>query len=61
MAKPPATPPHSDIAGVHQDGTRAGKPLDPDGASAEALDKAAQETAARPDHSEGESADQRTE
>jgi hypothetical protein len=31
MAKPPASPPSSDIGGVHQDGTRPSKPLDTHG------------------------------
>ena len=51
MAKPPASPPSSDIDGVHQDGTRPSKPLDPDGEGGEDLARAARQDVARPDYS----------
>ena len=60
MAKPPASPPSSDIGGVHQDGMRPSKPLPANGQPGEELDRAAREDAARPDHSEEESSDDRT-
>jgi hypothetical protein len=59
MAKPPQSPPHSDIDGVHQDGTRPGKKL-PGGEAGEALELAAREDAGRPDHSDDRPADDRS-
>ncbi len=60
MSKPPETPPHSDTDGVHQDGTRAGKRLDPHGADAGDLERARKESAGRPEQSGGKSPDDRT-
>jgi hypothetical protein len=60
MAKPPASPPSSDIGGVHQDGTRPSKPLDTHGQDSGDLEDAAREDAARPDYSDEESSDDRT-
>jgi len=51
MAKPPASPPSSDIGGVHQHGTRPSKPLDSDGQGGEDLARAARQDVARPDYS----------
>jgi hypothetical protein len=50
MAKPPETPPHSDLDGVNQD-ARAGSPSKsshPDPGAA--IDRAKDESAARPDN-----------
>jgi hypothetical protein len=60
MAKPPASPPSSDIGGVHQDGTRPSKPLDTHGEDGGDLEQAAREDAARPAYSDEESTDDRT-
>lgn len=60
MPGPPETPPHSDTDGVHQDGTRPGKRLDPEGKDAGDLELARQENAARPDQSDQRSNDDRT-
>ena len=60
MSKPPETPPHSDIDGVHRDGTRPSKPLDPDGQDAGDLERARKENAGRPDQSGQGSRDDRT-
>jgi len=60
MAKPPASPPSSDIGGVHRDGMRPSKPLPAQGRGSEELKKAADEDAARPAYSEEESKDERT-
>jgi hypothetical protein len=59
MAKPPASTPHSDIDGVHQDGMRPGKPL-PTSKSGAALQEAGEGDAARPAYSNEESTDDRT-
>ena len=50
MSKPPPTPPHSDVDGVHRDGTRPSKPLPPHGQDGEDLERAARETVGRPDY-----------
>ena len=60
MSKPPETPPHSDIDGVHQDGTRPGKRLDPHGDDAGDLDRARKQSAGRPEQSGERSRDDRT-
>ena len=60
MPKPPATPPHSDIDGVHRDGTRPSKKLAGAGDSTKELERADREDAARPDHSDDRSGDDRT-
>lgn len=60
MAKPPASTPHSDIDGVHRDGTRASAKLPARGADADDLRKASEEDAARPAYSNEESSDDRT-
>lgn len=60
MAKPPASPPSSDIDGVHRDGMRPGKPLPSHGQDSADLEKAGDEDAARPDYSDEESKDERT-
>ena len=60
MPNPPSSPPHSDIDGVNRDGTRPSKKLDGRGDSAEALERAEQEDAARPDHRDDRSGDDRT-
>lgn len=60
MPKPPSTPPHSDFDGVNRDGTRPSKKLTGRGDSAEALEHAERENAARPDHSDERSRDDRT-
>lgn len=59
MSKPPTSPPHSDMSGVHRDGTRPSKPLPSDDAG-EALERAAREDSARPDYQDEESADDRS-
>ena len=60
MAKPPASPPSSDIGGVHQDGMRPSKPLARPGEDGGDLEQAAREDAARPDYSDEEPKDDRT-
>jgi len=60
MAKPPVSPPSSDIGGVHQDGTRPSKPLDPAGQDGGDLEQAGRDDAARPEYSDEESTDDRT-
>ena len=60
MAKPPASPPSSDVDGVHQDGTRPSKPLDTHGQDSGDLKQAELEDAARPEYSDEESTDDRT-
>lgn len=60
MAKPPKSPPHSDIDGVHEDGTRPSKPLPPHGDDGEDLADAARLDAGRPDYSDERSTDDRT-
>ncbi len=60
MAKPPASPPSSDIGGVHQDGTRPSKPLPTHGQGSEDLEEAARQDSARPAYSDEESTDDRT-
>ena len=60
MAKPPASPPSSDIGGVHQDGTRPSKPLPSQDQDSADLEQAAREDAARPSYSNEDSPDDRT-
>lgn len=60
MSKPPASAPHSDIDGVHQDGTRPSKRLPAGGEGAAGLKRAADEDAARPPYTDEESHDERT-
>ena len=60
MPKPPSSPPHSDIEGVNRDGTRPSKKLSGRGDSTEALERAGRESAARPDHGDDRSGDDRT-
>jgi len=61
MAKPPESPPSSDIGGVHRDGMRPSKPLPAeDKGSGKALKRAAEEDVGRPPYSEKESKDERT-
>jgi hypothetical protein len=60
MAKPPASPPSSDIDGVHQDGMRPSKPLDTHGQDSGDLEEAGREDAARPNYSNEESTDDRS-
>ena len=60
MPKPPETPPHSDIDGVNRDGTRPSKKLTGRGDSTKALEHAEREDAARPDHKDDRSGDDRT-
>lgn len=60
MSKPPETPPHSDIDGVHRDGTRPSKPLDPHDDDAGDLERAREENAGRPNQSGQGSRDDRT-
>jgi hypothetical protein len=60
MPKPPQSPPHSDVDGVHQDGTRPSKPLQKGGQPGIELERAADEDAARPDYSSEESTDDRS-
>lgn len=60
MSKPPETPPHSDTDGVHQDGTRPGKRLDPEGGGAGDLERARKQSKGRPDQSGQGSRDDRT-
>lgn len=60
MAKPPDTPPNSDINGVHEDGTRPSKKLPPHGDDNQDLKRAYDENVARPDYSDEESSDDRT-
>jgi hypothetical protein len=60
MAKPPSSPPSSDIDGVHRDGTRPSKPLPTGGEDGGDLEQAAREDAARPDYSEERPKDDRT-
>lgn len=60
MAKPPASAPHSDIDGVHRDGTRPSGTLPTRGADADDLRQASEEDAARPAYSNEESNDDRT-
>lgn len=52
MAKPPETPPHSDLEGVHQDGTRPGKVVRHDKGSGKELADAHEESHGRPEHSD---------
>jgi hypothetical protein len=61
MAEPPSTPPSSDIAGVHRDGTRPGKKLPTaEDEDAGELEEAARGDAARPDYDGAVSRDDRT-
>lgn len=60
MAKPPETPPNSDIEGVHRDGTGESRPLPPHGQGTGDLARADQESAARPDYAGGSAGDDRT-
>ena len=60
MAKPPSSPPSSDIEGVHRDGMRPSKPLPPEGQDAGDLEQAGREDAARPDYSDEKPKDDRT-
>jgi hypothetical protein len=60
MPKPPNSPPHSDIDGVHQDGTRPSKKLSGRGDDTKALEQAGREDSARPEYSDDRSADDRT-
>ena len=60
MAKPPESTPHSDIDGVHQDGTRPSKKLPTPGSDTGDLEQASREDAARPGYSNEESKDDRT-
>ncbi len=60
MSKPPETPPHSDIDGVHRDGTGPGKRLDPKDEDAGDLDQARKLSAGRPDRSGEKARDDRT-
>lgn len=59
MPKPPSSTPHSDIEGVHRDGTRPSKKLSGRGDSTKPLEQAAREDAARPDYSDERSGDDR--
>ena len=52
MAKPPKAPPHSDLDGVHQDGTRPGKILRKDEGSAKELGEAKAQSRGRPAYEE---------
>lgn len=52
MTKPPASTPHSDIDGVHQDERRNVDVATDLGESGEELERAAQEDVARPPHSD---------
>ena len=60
MAKPPETPPHSDMDGVHRDGTRPSKPLPSHGQDSGDLERVSRQNAARPAYSDDESGDDRT-
>lgn len=60
MAKPPSSPPSSDIEGVHRDGTRPSKPLPSGGQDSSDLEEAGREDAARPEYSDESSGDDRT-
>ena len=59
MAKPPPTPPSSDMEGVHRDGTRPGKPLPTDDDAGD-LEQARKGNAGRPDYDGEVSRDDRT-
>lgn len=48
MAKPPKTPPHSDITGVNRDARVGDGNVDPKQGTAEDLEKAERESAGRP-------------
>lgn len=60
MAKPPTSPPSSDIGGVHRDGMRPSKPLPSHGQDNEDVKRAGEEDAARPNYTNEESNDERT-
>lgn len=60
MSKPPATPPHSDIDGVHEDekpNTDVAAALGQDSGD---VKRAKEKSVARPEASDGESRDDRT-
>ena len=60
MAKPPPSPPKSDIEGVTQDGTGPSRPLPPEGQDGGDLERAKRQSKARPDYSDDRSTDDRT-
>ncbi len=60
MAKPPASTPHSDIDGVHQDGMGPSKKLPTPDSDTGDLEEAGKGDAARPAYSNEESTDDRT-
>lgn len=60
MAKPPLTPPHSDLDGVHQDEKSNTDAAQAAGEDAGDLDRARREAAARPGRSGEAGADDRS-
>lgn len=61
MSKPPATPPHSDLDGVHQDEERNTDVANAVGQDAGDLKRAKEKSVARPAYSDGKtSRDNRT-
>ena len=60
MAKPPPTPPHSDLDGVHEDEKRNTDAAPAAGEDAGNLDLARKEAAAKPGHSGEAGADDRS-
>ena len=52
MPKPPATPPHSDLDGVHEDAVRTPDAAAASGRNAGDLDRARKGSAGRPDVSD---------
>jgi hypothetical protein len=62
MNKPPKSPPHSDISGVHEDERRNVDAANEAGQNTEDLELARKEAVGRPPHSDpGSSNDNRTE
>lgn len=59
-SKPPPTPPHSDLDGVHEDGFRPPDAARAAGQDAGDLDRARKQAAARPARAEEESLDDRS-
>lgn len=60
MPKPPSTPPHSDLDGVHQDGVRSIDAANAAGEDAGSLGLARREGAGRPRRSRKRSLDDRS-
>ncbi len=60
MPKPPPTPPHSDLDGVHQDEMRNTDAAAAAGQDSGNLDLARREAAAKPAHSDEDGADDRS-